>query len=71
MGEITMRTNDNPFNKDGNPTLRPFRVYCDHKRCQNYIIGRWGGGYACVQTKIGYFDWRNQVWKCDKHSVKK
>lgn len=63
--------NDKVFNLDGNPTRRKFRVYCDHRGCKEFIIGKWGGGYACIQTKDGYFDWRNQVWNCDKHSVVK
>lgn len=55
------------FNKDGQPTLRKFRIYCDKNRCKNFIIGNWGGEYACIKTKEGYFDSRNQVWVCDKH----
>jgi len=56
------------FNKDGSNTKRKFRVYCDHKKCNTFIIGKWGGGYGCIVTKEGIFDCRNQVWLCDKHS---
>ena len=56
------------FNKDGRETKRKFRVYCEHEDCDSYLIGKWGGGYGCITTKEGTFDWRNQVWKCDKHS---
>jgi len=60
--------NDKVFNKDGQPTKRKFRVYCAKKRCKNFVIGKWGGGYACITTKEGNFDWRNQEFWCDKHS---
>ena len=62
--------NDKIFNKDGQPTRRKFRVYCgynDKGKCKNFIMGKWGGGYACIQTKEGRFDWRNQIWVCDNH----
>jgi hypothetical protein len=61
----------NMFNKDGQPTLRKFKVYCDIKGCKNFIIGRWGNGYGCITTKEGSFDARNQIWLCDKHSNEK
>lgn len=61
--------NDGIFNADGQPTKRKFRVYCSHNdKCKNYIIGKWDGGYACIQTEEGMFDWRNQVWVCDNHT---
>lgn len=62
------------FNKDGQPTLRRFRVYCsisDWKpktKCDKHIIGKWGGGYGCITTEEGRFDARNQVWVCDNHT---
>ena len=62
---------DRLFNKDGQPTKRKFRVYCDHDRCKSFIIGKWGGGYGCITTKLGMFDSRNQVWICKKHKEKK
>lgn len=68
---MTYEKNCNVLNKDGQPTRRKFRVYCNHNKCENFIIGKWGGGYACILTKEGMFDWRNQIWNCDKHSKKK
>lgn len=66
-----MRINDNPFKKDGNPTRRKFRVYCEVGSCENYLIGKWGGGYARVRTEIGTFDWRNESWNCEEHKDRK